>query len=282
MGRWRVGEVEITRVIDDVDRFNTEFLLPDAVPDRLRPHEAWLRPHFVGDDGWPNLVIQAFAVRSQGKRIIVDTCVGNHKDRPDFPPFHQNEGRFLEKLSAAGFARDEVDLVVCTHLHADHIGWNTMREGDAWVPTFPNARYLLCDLEWQHWQKVRDGVPAFEDSVQPLFDADLVDLVSSAHAVTDDLTLLSTPGHTPGHVSVRVLSSGQEALITGDAIHHPVQCAHPEWPTTFDDDAVQAAQTRRELLADAAARGVLVIGSHFAPPTAGHVTPDGDVWRFRT
>jgi glyoxylase-like metal-dependent hydrolase (beta-lactamase superfamily II) len=193
---------------------------------------------------------------------------------------------FLTDLADAGFPRDEVDTVICTHLHFDHVGWNTMLVDGEWVPTFPNARYLLCRDEWEHWDAEGAGgyASTIDDAVRPVVDAGLADLVPSDHRVTDEIRLEATPGHTPGHVAVHVESGGRHALITGDLAHHPVQFAEPDWFADPDTDRAQSAATRRRLLAEHGDRDVLVIGTHFAPPRSGRLVTDGDgarkSWRF--
>jgi glyoxylase-like metal-dependent hydrolase (beta-lactamase superfamily II) len=174
--------------------------------------------------------------------------------------------------------------VLCTHLHVDHVGWNTMLVDGQWRSTFPNARYLIGRKEFDHWQghgpaNARGDDP-FSDSVKPVFEAGLVDFVESDRAICPEIRLEPTPGHTPGHVSVRISSKGEEALITGDVMHHPCQMAHPEWPSAADGDPAQARATRQALLDRCAGAPLLVIGTHFAGPTAGRVVRDGKVFRF--
>lgn len=194
---------------------------------------------------------------------------------------------FLADLAAAGFPREDVDTVICTHLHFDHVGWNTMLVDGEWVPTFPNARYVLCRDEWAHWSSSTpkgaggSGYAAtLDDAVRPVIDAGLADLVAPDHQVTDEIRLESTPGHTPGHVAVHVESGGEHALITGDLAHHPVQFAEPDWFADPDTDREQSAATRRRLVDEYADTGVLVIGTHFGPPCAGYLVRDGNGYRF--
>ena len=185
--------------------------------------------------------IQALVVESQGRRIVVDTCLGNDKTRnnPFFADLHTT---FLDDLTAAGFAPETIDAVVCTHLHVDHIGWNTMLRDGEWVPTFPNARYYLSRRDVEYWSSTPsiDG-DLYGDSVRPVLDAGQADLVDAPYAITGEVSLEPTPGHSPGHVSVRIRSGGHEAVITGDVMHHPAQCARPAWASTFDADAPHAA-----------------------------------------
>jgi glyoxylase-like metal-dependent hydrolase (beta-lactamase superfamily II) len=225
--------------------------------------------------------VHALLVESEGRRILVDTCVGNDKER-SIPGWDRRQGPFLDDLEEAGFAPDSIDTVLCTHLHIDHVGWNTRLEDGRWVPTFPRARYLFARDEYEWWVANDDEAygPVIQDSVRPVFDAGLVDLVDPAHVVTEEVRLEPTPGHTPGHVSVHIASRGEEAVITGDLMHHPVQCAHPEWGSSADVDPEAALRTRRAFLERYADRPVLVVGTHFAAPTAGHLVRDGGSWRL--
>jgi glyoxylase-like metal-dependent hydrolase (beta-lactamase superfamily II) len=278
--RWNVGSVRITSVTELELPIPGAGIVPEATRERLAQH-AWLAPRFVTPEGRLRLLIQALVVESRGRRIVVDTCVGNDKDRT-LAPMHQLATSFLDDMKAAGFPRESIDTVVCTHLHVDHVGWNTMKVDGRWLPTFPNARYLVVRREWEHWSREDDRSmgDVLGDSVKPVFDAGLVDLVEPGHAVTPEVALEPTHGHTPGHVSVRIRSAGAEAVITGDLMHHPVQCAHPEWGSSADVDPAAAAATRRTFLAAHAGRPVKVIGSHFAGPHLGRIVRDGGAYRF--
>ena len=212
---------------------------------------------------------------------MVDTCIGN--DRPRSLVGGQALSTdFLESFEATGWTRESVNAVVCTHLHVDHVGWNTMREGDRWVPTFPKARYLIGRREYDHWSAEGDAEQQviLSDSIRPVFDAGLVDLVEMDHVISPEVRLVPTPGHTPGHVSVRIESAGEVGLITGDMVHHPCQLAHPEWSPPFDSDPAASAVMRRSVFESTAEQPVLVIGTHFAAPTAGLVRREGDAFRF--
>jgi glyoxylase-like metal-dependent hydrolase (beta-lactamase superfamily II) len=278
--RWKIGDVTVTRVVEIEGPSPGTFLFEEATPEWLLRH-AWLQPAFLTEDGRTIGSIHCFVVQSEGRRIVVDTCVGNDKRR-EVKNWHMRQGRFLEDLREAGFAREDVDTVLCTHLHVDHVGWNTMLEGRRWVPTFPKARYLFGRQEWAHWQGEPQG-PDREvrnDSVRPVLQAGLADLVESDHRLTTEVFLEPTPGHTPGHVSVRIVSRGEEAVITGDLMHHPVQCAETSWASRFDVDPEQARRTRRAFLARYADRPVLVLGTHFAAPTGGRVVREGVAFRF--
>jgi glyoxylase-like metal-dependent hydrolase (beta-lactamase superfamily II) len=283
MRRWRVGDVEIVRIVEMYDfRDDVWVLLKDATPELPLSYE-WLKPHFITPDGQLRMNFQAFLVISQGKRIMVDTCIGNGRKR-EYDVFSDLQTSFLEDITAAGCPPGSIDTVLCTHLHLDHCGWNTRREGDRWVPAFPNARYLFDQGELEFWQKKRDAGEAHMehvgDAIQPIVDAGLVDFITPGHRITDEIRLIPTPGHTSGHVSVHISSAGQDAVITGDVVHHPLQLAAPDWENNFDFDKDAGARQRRRFFGLYADQPALVIGSHFAEPGAGRIVTEGDAWRL--
>jgi len=247
---WTVGAVTITAVVESETALGPDFVrqhvVPEATRDNLRGLP-WLAPHWVDADGDPRMVTQALVVRSRGKVIVVDTCIGNDKERKN-PAFHRLATTFLEDLAAV-VDPAAVDVVLCTHLHFDHVGWNTRWDGGRWVPTFPRARYLFARIEMEHWSALPRHGYVMADSILPVVEAGQVELVALDHAITDEVALEPTPGHTPGHVSVRVRSQGATAIVTGDAIHHPCQVAHPTWGGPPDTDRATAAATRARLVA---------------------------------
>ena len=279
MTTWQIGDVRITRVQELVAP-GIRFILPDATREALAAID-WLAPHFVNEKGEAVASVHALVIETPDRKVVVDTCVGNDKDRP-MPAWNHLQTGFLDDLREAGCKPEAVDTVVCTHLHVDHVGWNTRMVDGRWEPTFGNARYLIGRTEWEHWQSEDDAgtKTILADSVRPVFDAGLVDLVESDTKLCDEIQLEPTPGHTPGHASVHIRSRGEEAVITGDLMHHPCQAAHPEWCSSFDSDAAQAEATRRAFLARYADGPTLVIGTHFAGPTAGRLVRDGEVFRL--
>jgi glyoxylase-like metal-dependent hydrolase (beta-lactamase superfamily II) len=279
----RLGRLRVFSVVERAGPTRPTWLLPDAEPEQVERHRAWLVPHFLDERGRFRQSIHAFVIRAPGLTALVDTCVGNDKDRGGRPPFHMMRTSFLEDLAAAGVVPESVDLVLCTHLHVDHVGWNTRLQNGRWVPTFPRARHLFTRREWEHWsaERTEDTRRIMADSVTPVLEAGLADLVDMDHRVSDELWLEPTPGHTPGHVSVRLRGSEAEAVITGDLMHHPVQMAEPQWASHFDSDVEQGRKTRRAFCERYADRPVLVLGTHFHHPTAGHVVRHDETWRFR-
>ncbi len=280
--RWQVGDVRITRVAElGGEPFPGKLMFPAATPVLVQRH-AWLRPHFAHADGRLYGSIHSFVIETGQRRIIVDTCVGNDKAR-SIRAWNLLQGPFLADLAEAGFPAESIDTVLCTHLHVDHVGWNTRLVNGKWIPTFPNARYLFGRREWEHWASEaaehRDG-DVMADSVRPIIAAGLAELVDMTQVLTPEVRLEPTPGHTPGHVSVRISSHGEEAVITGDLMHHPLQCAEPDLANNFDVDAAAARRTRRDFLARYANKPVLVLGTHFAPPTGGWVVDAAGAWRF--
>jgi glyoxylase-like metal-dependent hydrolase (beta-lactamase superfamily II) len=285
--KWRIGEVWVTKIVELEVTGGSRFILPQATYEAVLPI-CWLQPDFADERGRLKMSIHALVVETQrgktgGRRIIVDTCLGNDKENRRIPTWNKLQTSFLADLTAAGYPRETIDTVVCTHLHVDHVGWNTMLTDDRWVPTFPNARYLMGRVEYAHWtqQDEREDMAAvLSDSVTPVWDAGLVDLVETDHRICDEIGLVPTLGHTPGHVSVRIASQSESALITGDFMHHPCQIARPEWSSTADSDPAQARRTREAMLASLAGTPTLLIGTHFAGRTAGYVVRDGDAFRL--
>ena len=280
--RWQIGEVRITRILEFTAEMPFAMMFP-TVEERELHEMDWLKPHFVNPEGGISLSIHALLVEAPGKTVVVDTCFGNDKSRAQAGDMLST--RFLEKFESEGVDRHKVDAVFCTHLHVDHVGWNTMLVDGGWVPTFPNARYLLARTEYDYWRdnpQSDDDRALFADSVQPVVDAGLVDFVDMNHQICDELHLVPSPGHTPGHACLWIRSLGQEAMITGDMTHHPCQWTRTDWAVPFDVNQAQSMVTRHEMAARLADRPVLVIGTHYPAPTAGHIVSRNGQTRFVT
>ncbi len=285
--KWKVGDTTITKVTEIV---YPEFadVIPAATPEVVKQVK-WLFPHFVTDEGVLSLSIHSLVVETPENTLIVDTCIGNERDRNPFEVMHMLQTSFLEDLLATGIKREGVDFVLCTHLHLDHVGWNTMLQNGKFVPTFPNASYLFGQKDMDFWGTLdRNSSEEFlqiqnrvwDDSVQPVLDAGLAKGIEGPAEVCPGVRLISTPGHTPGHCSVLIESKGESAMITGDFIHHPIQFWDPALVSPFDIDNDAAVATRRRVFGEYADSPTLIIGTHFAGPTAGKLVSDGDTWRL--
>jgi glyoxylase-like metal-dependent hydrolase (beta-lactamase superfamily II) len=277
--QWKVGKVKITKVVELETVGSTRFILPLATNEEIRKLP-WLIPHFATEEGRLKMSIHSLVVETPSHRIVVDTGLGNDKEGRNVPTWNNRKTPFLETMAQAGFPPDSIDTVLCTHLHVDHVGWNTRLADGKWVPTFANARYVFGRTEYEHWRD-HSHEPAqaavFNDSVKPIMDAGKAELIPSDHKLYDEITMIPTPGHSPGHMSIHITSDGEEGLLSGDVAHHPCQMAHLDWSSTADSDPLQSAATRRHLFSRFANTQTLVIGGHFS---AAHIKRDGDAFKF--
>jgi len=224
--------------------------------------------------------IHSLVVETPKHRIVVDTGLGNDKEGRSVPTWNKRNGPYLDIMTEAGFPPESIDVVLCTHLHVDHVGWNTRLVDNRWVPTFERARYLFGRTEYEHWRDhsdTPDKVAVFNDSVKPIVDAGKAELIAGDARLTDEITVIPTPGHSPGHMSILIESNGERALLTGDVAHHPCQMAHLDWSSTADSEPTRSAATRRQLFSRFADTPTLVIGGHF---NAGHIRRDGAAFKF--
>jgi glyoxylase-like metal-dependent hydrolase (beta-lactamase superfamily II) len=277
---FNVGEIEVLRVEESLGHgFQPNVLLPDWTPEAIAPHLPWLAPTYY-DPNRDRLImsIHSWVLKTRHHTILIDTCVGNHKPRPESPRFHMLDRPYMANLAAAGIKVEDVDYVLCTHLHVDHVGWNTRLEDGRWVPTFPNAKYVFSKTDRDYFDPTRGkggksefNAAVFNDSVLPILEAKQDMVVDGTHELGDDLTISPAPGHTPGHVLIALKSRGREALFTGDILHHPMQIHCPDWSSAFCSDREQVKGTRRRVLERAAAKGSLLYPAHFAGPFIGRV-----------
>jgi glyoxylase-like metal-dependent hydrolase (beta-lactamase superfamily II) len=281
--RWNVGDVKVTSIMETADRIPWAPLFPAETADHYKKY-SWLVPRFVTPEGQIILAVQAFVLEIRGQRIVIDTCVGNDRAR-EMPQCSDLQTAFLEDFKAAGIDPDSITTVLCTHLHFDHVGWNTRFENGRWVPTFPNARYLFGRKEWAYWEDVlkhkEHDVRHILDSVQPILDAGLADFVETNHRLMDEMWLEPSHGHTPGHVSVRVSSRGQEAIVTGDVFHNPIQLAEPEICSIGCVDKEMSRQTRRDFIKRYGDGPVRLFAVHFNDPV-GWIVREARNWSFST
>ena len=287
MSVWRIGDITVHRVLEfEQPLLPPSVLLPDATDDAIARHRDWLEPTLLDPDtGLLILAFHSFVIRTPRHTVLVDTCSGNDRQRPQKPRYHLQDRPYLANLEAAGVDPAEVDVVLCTHLHVDHVGWNTRLLNGRWVPTFPNARYLFARREWEFWEREYrtdrfTDDPYYEDSILPVIEANQMVLVDGDHVIDDWVRLEPSYGHTPGHVCVCVADGDRHAIMTGDMMHHPVQCAEPDWSSCFCVDLEESRQTRRRFLDRHAETDALIMPAHFVTPTAGRIVRRGDSFRF--
>ena len=284
-----VGEFRIDRVIEsEVPFIEPEIFLPDMDADVLAANLDWLAPrYFDPESGKLNFAFQSYILRNDRHTIVVDTCVGNDKERPTRPAWHLQNWPYLADLAKAGVQPEEVNFVMCTHLHIDHAGWNTRLVDGRWVPTFPNARYIFAREEYRFWEeRDRSGeqglVPnIFDDSVLPVMEAGQAELVDMDYQFDDGLWFEPAPGHTRGNVVINLRSGGESAVLSGDVLHHPLQLLRPEWSSRACEDRAQSAATRRALIERLADTPTLLAPAHFASPSMGHIVSRGDAFGYQ-
>lgn len=294
---WQIGKIRV-RALIEARSTTLGGILPLATPETLA-QTPWLAPDFVTGDGDLKANYQVFIVETPDVLMMVDTCIGNDKERPGMDAFHQQHSSFLTDLAATGHNPDDFDIIACTHMHVDHVGWNTRLVEGKWVPTFPNADYIVAAEEMKFWNEnieATKGDPenlyqtgfnegqkqVFADSVAPVLKAGLYKLVATDAVIAPGISLVHTPGHSPGHVSIKIESEGEAALISGDFIHHPCQIAHTDWATVLDDDPALSSASRARVLGELSGTQTLFIGTHFAEPTAGHIVADDKGFRLKT
>ncbi|MCP1830856.1 glyoxylase-like metal-dependent hydrolase (beta-lactamase superfamily II) [Bradyrhizobium sp. USDA 4532] len=283
--RFAIGDATVDVIVDD-DDFGlplAEFL-PGYDRGLIEAHRATLEPVFIDlARGLAKHAIQSFVVRTGGRTLLIDACIGEHKDIPEIPAWHRRRGSgFLDRLRASGIDPAGIDVVFCTHLHVDHVGWNTRQDNGRWQPTFPNARYLFGRRELADWMTQHDAgrappihARALEQSVIPIVEAGRVDLVDDGHQLGPGLRLVPLPGHTSGQMGLMVDYAQHRAIFCGDAVHNPVQIFQPDLSTSSCADPQLARETRTKILEEAADSGRLVIPAHFRGPRCAHVRRDG-------
>lgn len=276
----KLGNVEVTHVLDSYLLGETaQCFFPDFDREFLRPHEEWLCPtHYDRETGHIRMPVQSWCLRVGDRNVLIDTCIGNNKSRPDKHEMHMLESRYLDRLSAVGLRPEDIDYVLCTHLHVDHIGWNTQLENGRWVPTFPNARYLLSKMEYEAAKRDAANVTcsasirqAFEDSIHPIVETGKAYMIEGDCGLFDGVTLHATPGHTPGHLRIEVRSLGAVGLFVGDILHSPIQVPLWMWSSRFCWDRRMAAEARRQVLEICASDNALLLPGHFEAPHFGRI-----------
>lgn len=294
MKAYTLGALEIYKLVE-IDRMTVDgsWLLGNLTPEIVDEHRHWLGPNLVEPGSYRvHLSFHSYVIKTPTLNILVDTCNGNHKQRPSMPAWHELNTDYIERLARIGLTPDDIDVVMCTHLHADHVGWNTRLEDGRWVPTFRNARYLMSRRDFEVFDAMHRANPAtpvnrgsFVDSVLPVVEQGLAVMVDPDDVVDAQLVgkvwLEGAPGHSPGNLNLWVRDGGGAACLCGDVIHHAIQCAVPELNSPADYNREQGIASRRALLEACADRDTLVLTGHFPDPTAGRVVSHGESFRFR-
>lgn len=261
-------------------------MFPKFDQEAFDAQKSWMVPEHV-QEGSDRLIgsVHTWVVKTGRHTILIDTCLGNHKDRHN-PGWNKLNTPFLERLEACGCHPDSVDFVMCTHLHVDHVGWNTKLENGRWVPTFKNARYLFAKREYAHWETehrtkgLETNGGSFDDSVLPVVKAGKAVMIESDHQPDPLLTIRDYPGHTPGSIAINLKDQGRQACFSGDIMHHPIQVYHPDWSSQFCWDQAMSAVSRRKLLEDCVESNALLCPAHFPGANAGFVKPEGNSFRI--
>jgi len=289
MATTRIGDFTVERITEYEGPFiGPETFFPDYDPAVLDANPDMRDPRLI-DPATGQLVFSfhSFVVKTGRHTILIDSCLGNDKERPSRPQFHRLKSSYLADLATAGVRPEQVDYVMCTHLHWDHVGWNTRLDNGRWVPTFPNARYVMARREFEHWQEfARRGEEsphrlAFEDSVLPVVRTGQSVLVDDDYAMEDGLWFESAPGHTPGNVVIHARSKDDRAVFLGDVLHHQLQLAKPEWSTLACTDRELSKKTRTRLVEEYAEHGTKLLPAHFPAPTVGRIHRHGSAYRYR-
>ncbi len=278
---FNVGDLTIHRIIEQETSFLPALeMLPRLTSELLAENRAWMRQARALDEADVLILcFQSYLVRTPHHTILVDTCIGNDKQRPTRPNWHmKTDGTYMRSLAAAGVSVADIDYVMCTHLHPDHVGWNTRLDNGRWVPTFPKARYVFGKTEFEHWtaQNAKAPVAPFGDSVLPVVEADRAEIVANDFALGDHARIVPTPGHTPGHVAFAFGKGKDTAVFSGDLIHSPLQALYPELSPKFDADPEQAAATRRNFLERYCETDTLCCTAHFPSPSVGKIRRKGN------
>lgn len=277
---FKVGDATIHRVVEMECGFTPiQEFFPTLTKERLEENRSWMQPAALDADDNLVLCFQSYVVQIGGKNILVDSCVGNDKSREARPLWNKKKDwAFVNGLAAAGLTFADIDFVMCTHLHVDHIGWNTRLENGRWVPTFPKARYLFAKTELDYWlaENAKAELPQIADSVVPIVEAKACDVITSDYQMNDLVRLIPTPGHTIDHYAVQVGKKGTDAVFTGDLIHSPLQAKHPELSMRVDYDPAQGIATRRKFLETYCDTNTVCCFAHFPSPSKGYVRRWGD------
>ena len=292
MQHWQVGDTRITRIEELIGPlFDPVMFFPDYSAEVVAKHRNWIYPNHIDEDSGRIIAsMHSYLIETPHHKILIDTCIGNDKERMPYRDWHRMQTPWLANLKAAGVTPDQIDYVMCTHLHVDHVGWNTRLQDGLWVPTFPNAKYVFSEIEFEFWKNERNADnpevfnavnnQTFDDSVLPIMG--LAELIEGEVDLIDDLLHISpAPGHTPGSITVTLSSAGDKALFTGDICHHPIQVYEPHWNSAFCEIPDKAISTRKEVLEFCIESNAIMMPAHFGPSFTGHVQDAGGGFSFK-
>jgi glyoxylase-like metal-dependent hydrolase (beta-lactamase superfamily II) len=290
---WLLGDTRVTRIEELTGPlFDPTQFFPAYHPDVFKRHSDWLYPHHCDKDSGRIIAsMHSWLIQTPHHNILVDGCIGNDKERMPYRDWHRMQSPWFSHFTAAGVTPEDIDFVLCTHLHVDHVGWNTRLDNGEWVPTFPNARYVMSAAELQFWQKQHARASSedafasvnkqtFEDSVQPILGQSQL-VINDEDLISDRLFIANTPGHTPGSVTLRLSAQQDRAYFCGDICHHPIQVYEPHWNSAYCELPDQAISTRRQLLETCASENALLMPAHFGPSHAGLVQRKGEDFSFQ-
>ena len=287
---FKIGDATITRIEETYGGcYPLQQIFPEFNDARMAEHKSWLAPHhYDADSGLIKLSVHSWLLKVGAKTILIDSCCGNNKLKPGRPWWNLLNVNYLERLAAAGARPQDIDLVMCTHLHHDHVGWNTQQKDGKWVPTFPNARYVFSKLDFDYFQKL-DNDPAtaptefgsFRECVVPVVEAGRADLVTGPHRLDEFIDIQPAGGHSPGHFVFNLNVGGNRATLIGDVFHHLLQVYYPDWNFPKNSDVEEARTSRRRVLDDCASTGALVFPGHVGFPFAGHIEKIGSSFKPR-
>jgi len=287
---FKVGKATVTRIEETyLAIYPPGDIFPELTDARLAEHSHWLAPHHYDPETRKlKLSVHSWLLQIDGRKILIDACCGNQKSRPQRPFWNMLDTPWLDRLAAAGARPDEIDMVMCTHLHHDHLGWNTQLKDGRWQPTFPNARYVFSKLDFDYFRKI-DVDPAtapaefgtFRECVLPVVEAGRADLVTGPHRLNEFIEIVAAPGHSPGHFVFKLESGGDRAMLTGDVFHHLLQVFYPDWNFPKNSNADDARTSRRRLFEDCASSDALIFPGHVGAPFAGRIEKVGSSFRPR-
>ena len=269
-----IGNITINKIEEYLDLLDPNFVFKHFDNFIIDKNKSWLLPEFIDKNtSFLKFSFHSYLVQTPKYNILIDTCVGNDKSRP-LPNWHMRNSNFLDKFDKYKINKNMIDYVMCTHLHADHVGWNTVLENGKWVPTFPNAKYIFSKKDFDFFNNVKEGEQGYLsmiDSVRPIVENSQAVLVDNSFTIDETIDLVPTPGHTPGHICIQLNSKNEKGIFTGDLIHHPLQINEPLLETNFCFDPKQAVKARENFINQHTDKNTMIFPAHFSGNTSGFI-----------